>query len=208
VNGRRSSEQASSASMSQPSADPDRTLVDRTLAGETAAFGRLVERHGDVVYRVAARVVGPDDADDVSQDALLRAFHRLDRFRGEGPFRAWLLQITHNTALNTLARRLPEPAGGPEEVARTDPSPLSERQPASRLEDDERRDRLALKLRQLRPEHRAVLVLRDLEGFPYGEIADATKTPIGTVKGRLHRARTELIDMLRHNAYDWELPNE
>ena len=190
------------------SADPDRLLVDRTLAGETAAFGGLVERHGDVVYRVAARVVGRDDADDVSQDAFLRAFHRLDRFRGEGSFRAWLLRITHNTALNALERRVPEPAGGPEEVAHAGPSPRFERQPASRLEESERRERLGLKLRQLRPEHRTVLVLRDLEGFPYGEIAAATETPVGTVKGRLHRARSELIDMLRNNTYDWDLPGE
>jgi RNA polymerase sigma-70 factor (ECF subfamily) len=188
------------------SADPDRTLVDRTLAGQTAAFGELVERHSDVVYRVAARVVGPHEADDVSQDAFLRAFHRLDRFRGESPFRAWLLQITHNTALNTLARRRPEPAGGAEDVARGNPVSPFERQPASRLEDRERRDRLGLKLHQLRPEHRVVLVLRDLEGLAYGEIADVTQTPVGTVKGRLHRARTELIDLLRHNTYDWELP--
>ncbi len=186
--------------------DPDRELVRRARAGQTAAFGELVERHGDVVYRVAARVVGPHEAEDVSQDAFLRAFHRLDRFRGEARFRAWLLQIAHNTALNALTRRRPEPAGAAEDVTRVAPLPAAERQPASRLEDSERRDRLGTKLRQLRPEHRVVLVLRDLEGLPYGEIAAVTETPVGTVKGRLHRARTELIDILRHNTYDWELP--
>jgi RNA polymerase sigma-70 factor (ECF subfamily) len=81
------------------------------------------------------------------------------------------------------------------------------RTPARQLEDRERRERLARKLRLLRPEHRVVLVLRDLEGLAYEEIAVATGMPLGSVKGRLHRARAELIDVLRNNTYDWELPD-
>lgn len=178
----------------------------RTLAGDTAAFGELVDRHGAVAHRVASRFVGPDDADDVTQDSFLRAFHRLDRFRGDSPFRAWLLQIVHNTAVSAATRRRPEPVevvpGGPE----PEPEPPAQRQPARLLEESERRERLQLKLRQLRPEHRVVLVLRDLEGLAYEEIAAVTDTPLGSVKGRLHRARGELIGILRANTYDWELP--
>lgn len=87
--------------------DPDRQSVDRTLAGDTAAFGTLVDRHQDVVHRVAARVVGADDAEDVAQEAFLRAFHRLKMFRGDSSFRAWLLQITYNTAVNAATRGEP-----------------------------------------------------------------------------------------------------
>lgn len=162
-----------------------------------------------MVFRVAARVVGRDGADDVSQDAFLRAFHRLSLFRGESSFRAWLLQIAHNTALNAVNRRVPEPVGGPDEAAERvggSPSPVPERQPAAALEDSERRERLELKLRDLRTEHRAVLVLRDLEGLPYEEIAQITDSPVGSVKGRLHRARGEMIEILRNNTYDWDLP--
>jgi len=186
--------------------DPDRELVEKARSGDTAAFGALVERHGAVVHRVAARVVGNDVADDVSQDAFLRAFHRLGRFRGEGTFRSWLLQIVHNTALDTLARRVPEPAGAPAELDAPDAAPSPERQPAGALEESERRDRLELKLRELRPDHRAALVLRDLEGLAYEEIAEITESPVGTVKGRIHRARGELIEIMRSNTYDWELP--
>ncbi|MDQ3644465.1 MAG: sigma-70 family RNA polymerase sigma factor [Actinomycetota bacterium] len=188
------------------SVDPDRELVEQARAGDTAAFETLVERHRDVVFRVAARVVGRHDAEDVAQDAFLRAFHRLGLFRGESTFRAWLLQITHNTALNAAARRVPEPVGGPEEAGPGHPSPVSERQPAAALEETERRDRLELKLRELRSEHRVVLVLRDLEGLAYEEIAQVTDSPLGSVKGRLHRARGELIQLLRRNTYDWDLP--
>ena len=178
----------------------------KVRGGDLRAFEQLVERHRDVVYRVAARTVGPDEAHDVSQDAFLRALSRIGSFRGSGSFRAWLLQITHNTALNAVARKRAEPVEDLPETTESDSSGDGERMPAVRLEREERRRRLEMKLRGLRMEHRTVLVLRDVEGMSYEEIADATETPIGSVKGRLHRARNELIDALRRNTYDWELP--
>jgi RNA polymerase sigma-70 factor, ECF subfamily len=186
--------------------DPDGGLVERARQGDLRAFGTLVERHGAVVYRVAARVVGPDEAQDVSQDAFLRAFHRLPSFRGRGPFRAWLLQIAHNAALNALARR-PKPVEYAEgEEAEPAQHAPADREPAALLERRERSQRLENKLRALRPAYRSLLVLRDLEGLSYHEIADVLDVPVGTVKGRLHRARGELIQALRNNTYDWELP--
>src|SRR5581483_4871673 len=172
------------------SMEPDETLIERTLQGELAAFELLVERHRDIVFRVAARIVGPDDAEDVSQDVFLRAFHRLRQYRGTASFRTWLLQIAQNTALNALAwtrRRPAEPVGESPEMADRDPV----RQPATDLERRERQERLELKLRGLRPEYRSLLVLRDLEGLSYSEIADVLDMPMGSVKGRLHRAREE-----------------
>ena len=183
--------------------DIDHELVERSLAGDLGAFESLVQRHRDVVFRVASRIVGMDAAEDVSQDAFLRAFHRLDRFRGEAPFRNWLLQITQNAALSSLARTKNDPGPGqvPESVDHD-----ATRQPATELEHRERRQRLELKLELLRPAYRSLLVLRDLEGLSYGEIAEVLDMPLGSVKGRLHRARDELIHLLRTNAYDWELP--
>ena len=185
----------------------DLPLVERTLKGDLAAFEELVENYRLDVYRVAARIVGPDEADDVTQDAFLRAFHKLDTFRGES-FRAWLLRITHNRALNVVARRNPEPVDPVDQHEGREAEGPPRQDPARSLEDSERRDRLASKLEQLRPAHRSVLVLRDLEGFTYEEIAEITDSPLGSVKGRLHRAREELIEILRRNSYDWELPNE
>lgn len=184
----------------------DEELVAATLAGDMSAFERLVERYRDLVVRVAARIVGREEAEDVAQDSLLRAFHRLDKFRHEAPFRSWLLRIVHNTALNHLARRVPTPV---EEVPEVEEGlNSSERSPARNLEERERRDRLAVKLTQLRPQHRSVLVLRDVEGLSYEEISAVTEMPLGSVKGRLHRARAELVDILRNNTYDWDLPGE
>jgi len=186
--------------------EPDEELVERTLSGDVAAFAILVRRHRGLVRRVVARVIGSNDADDVTQDVFLRAFHRLGQFRGDSPFRAWLLRIAHNAALSSHAGRTPASEALSDDGAENVPS--SVRTPAHALEDTERRERLTLKLRQMRLAHRTVLVLRDLEGLSYEEIAEVTDTPLGSVKGRLFRARRELIEILRHNTYDWELPDE
>jgi RNA polymerase sigma-70 factor (ECF subfamily) len=186
-----------------PAFGDDTELARRAADGDLGAFEALVARHRDVVVRVATRIVGRDDAEDVAQDALLRAFHSLRSYRGDAPFRSWLLRIVHNLSLNELERRRPVPVDVGEDTAADLPESA---QPASSLEQAERRDRLALKIRALRPEHRAVLVLRDLEGMPYEDIARITEAPLGSVKGRLHRARGELMDLLRNNTYDWEIP--
>ncbi|MCB0872974.1 MAG: sigma-70 family RNA polymerase sigma factor [Actinobacteria bacterium] len=185
-----------------PGAD-DTQLVRRAREGDLSAFEALVSRYRDQVVRVATRIVGRDEAEDVAQDALLRAFHSLPSFRGEAPFRSWLLRIVHNMSIDARNRRTPIPIDVDDGVSADVPdSP----RPASMLEQHERSDRMALKIRELKPEHRAVLVLRDLEGMAYDDIARITETPIGSVKGRLHRARKELIEALRNNTYDWELP--
>jgi RNA polymerase sigma-70 factor (ECF subfamily) len=188
---------------------PDAALVERVLEGERAAFGLLIDRHEDVVRRVVARIVGADAADDVVQDTFLRAYHRLPTFRGTAPFRSWLLRIAHNASLDALDRRA-RTASAAEDEDLEGGSPIGTpsvvRTPADMLEAGERRQRLQAKLRLLPPQHRAVLVLRDIEGLSYEEIADVTETPLGSVKGRLHRARRELADLLRTNTYDWELP--
>jgi RNA polymerase sigma-70 factor (ECF subfamily) len=183
--------------------DPDQPLVRAARGGDLRAFEQLVERHRDVVFRVVARLVESDqEAEDLTQDTFLRAFHRLERYRGEAPFRSWLLRIAHNTAV-TYVTHAGRAAARPLEEAAGAFEPGS---PADQLERRERRERLDKKLKGLGRAHRTVLVLRDIEGLSYEEIARITDAPIGSVKGRLHRARSEFIDVLRHNTYDWELP--
>jgi RNA polymerase sigma-70 factor (ECF subfamily) len=174
------------------------------MAGDLRAFELLVERYRDVVHRVASRVIGEDEADDVTQDTFLRAYHRLGRYRRDGAFRAWLLQIAHNAAVSASERR--QVGAVPLTEIEDEGPPAAAGTPADHVESRERRRRLDVKVKGLSPQHRTVLVLRDIEGLSYDEISRVTDAPIGSVKARLHRARGELIELLRHNTYDWELP--
>ena len=184
----------------------DDHLVSVALSGDLRAFELLVERYRDLVHRVAARITGEDEADDVSQDTFLRAYHRLSHYRGEGAFRAWLLQIAYNTAISAARRR--QPGAVPLTELDEEGPPTVPATPADHAEARERRRRLDVKVKGLSPRHRTVLVLRDIEGLSYNEISQVTEAPIGSVKARLHRARSELIELLRNNTYDWELPSE
>jgi RNA polymerase sigma-70 factor (ECF subfamily) len=180
----------------------DQEIVTRAQRGDLAAFARLIEQHRDAVVRSAARIAGPDEAEDVAQDTFLRAFHRLGAYRRDAPFRHWLLRIAHNAAIDAVGRR--KHADLTDEAGQTETA--TAQLPAQDLEAAERQERLRLKLAALREEHRSVVVLRDLEGLDYREIAELTDTPLGSVKGRLHRGRRELIELLRNNTYDWDLP--
>jgi RNA polymerase sigma factor (sigma-70 family) len=182
----------------------DDDLVGTALAGDLRAFEQLVRRHRDVVVRVAARIVGEEEAEDIAQDAFLRAYHRLERWRGEGSFRTWLLHIAHNSAVDAVAAKRIDAVAM--DTTTDEIADRAERTPAARLESAERLRRLDVKLKGLSPQHRTVLVLRDVEGLSYGEISAVAEMPLGSVKARLHRARAEFVDALRHNTYDWELP--
>lgn len=175
----------------RPDGIDDAFLVTRARAGRVDAFEELVRRHRDRVYRVALRMLGDErEAEDAAQDALLQAWRSLDRFRGDSAFSTWLHRITVNRCLNVLrARRPTEPIATEPES----PAPSTETTVESRLRlDDVRRAIL-----ELTPEQRAPLVLRELEGLTYEELAEVLDISVSAVKSRLHRARVELLDAVR-----------
>lgn len=152
----------------------------------------LVRDHLDAVYRVAYSVVRDAAlAEDVSQDAILKAWTALPTFRGESTLRSWLLRITHNTAISTLRKRR-------EEVR--DPNLLPERESASRTEQQAVAtlsiDAFEEALDQLDELSRSIVVLREIEGLPYDEIAEILDVGLPTVKTRLLRARRVLASAL------------
>ncbi|MDW3175755.1 MAG: RNA polymerase sigma factor [Acidimicrobiia bacterium] len=152
----------------------------------------LVRDHLDAVYRVAFSVVRDSAlAEDVSQDAILKAWNALPTFRGESTLRSWLLRITHNTAISTLRRRREE---------LRDPNLLPER-PSSSTTESAVEGRLSVDafeaaLDQLDDLSRSIVVLREIEGFSYDEIADILEVALPTVKTRLLRARRILASAL------------
>lgn len=175
----------------------ERALVVRARRGDSAAFEQLVSGLLPVAYHMAFRLVGDrEDAAEIVQESLVHAYVGIGRFAGRSSFRTWLLRVVHNAAMDVLRHRQRHPqvslAGASSgELGREDlldPAPG----PQDRLESGWERDRLAEALRSLEPEFRSVVVLRDVHGLDYEEIARIVGVPRGTVKSRLHRGRARL----------------
>ena len=182
------------------SGDDDRLIAD-CLKGQTAAFGELVHRYQDRLFNTVFRLVdSAEDAQDVVQEAFLHAYQSLDRFKGESQFFTWLYRIAVNSAISLKRKQrivvslhvdregqgsVPEPH---------DVSELSQPDLVLERADEERRIQAALN--RLSPEHRAVLILKDLEDQKYETMAEILQVPIGTIRSRLHRARLELREVL------------
>jgi RNA polymerase sigma-70 factor (ECF subfamily) len=181
----------------------DHSLVEACRAGQTEAFGTLVERYQDRLYQTIRRLTGSaEDAKDVLQDTFLRAFQKLDQFQGESSFYTWIYRIAVNLALSGHRRqrarillgrkstaRLPRTQDPIDDSADADPTYSSERAERERF--------VQAALSQLGAEHRAIVVLKDFDGRRYEEISAILRIPVGTVRSRLHRARCELRDRLR-----------
>ncbi len=184
-------------------------LVVEAQRGSIDAFNRLVRRYERQVYNVALRIVGQADlAEDVTQDTFLLAYKSLHQFRG-GIFRAWILRIATNRCYDELRRRQRRPADSFEELTfepRVEWSTLAAgEEPEARAERLELAGALELALRQLPDDQRAVVVLSDVQGYSYDEIAAITGVSLGTIKSRLSRGRGRLRDLLRQNPRHREL---
>ncbi|MCA1726430.1 MAG: sigma-70 family RNA polymerase sigma factor [Actinobacteria bacterium] len=177
----------------------DEELVRRYVDGDQGAFADLVRRHETRVYNLAYRLVGnADDAREASQEAFLTCVRKLRGFRFDSAFGTWLYRVTANASYDILRRRkrapvpveeLPERAGESDEAAGTADQVDVERALA-RIPDD----------------FRLVVVLHDLQGLPYEEVAEIVGVPVGTVKSRLHRGRIALGRLL--GGPDGEQPGE
>ncbi len=180
----------------------DHRLIAESLEGDTAAFGELVRRYQDRLYNTVYRLVdNADDALDVVQEAFLNAYQSLDSFKGDSLFFTWLYRIAVNTAISLKRKKrvMVRIAGqdGEGAIDPFDPSEMS--RPGHALEQAEQEQRIQQALARLSPEHRAVLVMKDMEGQKYEMMAEVLGVPIGTIRSRLHRARLELRELLEQN---------
>jgi RNA polymerase sigma-70 factor (ECF subfamily) len=184
-------------------ADEERRLVETAQRGDVESFNALVRLYEGRLYNLCYRMLGDaDSAADAAQDAFLSAFRNLRSFRG-GSFRSWILRIATNTCYDVLRarKRRPTTSLDIETDGGEDSAPLQIADSAESPDDFALRRELAAAIQQglatLPEEQRIILILSDIQGLAYEEIADITATNLGTVKSRLSRGRARLRDVLK-----------
>ncbi len=179
----------------------DQQFIDACLAGDTEAFGRLVERHQDRLCNTLFNVLGStEDARDVAQESFVQAFNKLDTFQGRSAFYTWLYRIAMNTAVTYRRKHRRGTISIEASRERIGSEPVDARpdnQPDQQMEAAERQALVRTALSEISIEYRTVLVLKEMEGLKYEEIAEIVNCPIGTVRSRIHRARNDLRERLR-----------
>lgn len=181
----------------------EQELVSRAKQGDQDAFSKLVEANQNKIYTLALRMTGnPEDGADLAQEAFLRAWRSLPSFQGESSFSTWLYRLTSNLCIDFLRREKRRKAAASvtslddEDSAAPTDVPDHRFSPESELERKELRTAVGQALLKLSDEHRQVLVLRELEGLAYTEIAERLGLEDGTVKSRIARARLALRNIL------------
>jgi len=171
----------------------DAVVVRAAQAGDPQAFGVIVRRYQRAVYRVAYGFTRSSaDADDLAQETFVRAWRALASFRAGEPLYPWLARIATNLAISLHRRRKRRPETALEPLLEAGHQWGIEDDPAEHAAERERAGHLDEALAALSEDHRAVIVLRAVEGLSYGEIAEVLGVPAGTVMSRLARARAEL----------------
>jgi RNA polymerase sigma-70 factor (ECF subfamily) len=176
--------------------------INAAQAGDIEAFNALVLRYQDMAFTIAYRMMGDSQrAADATQDAFLTAYRRLETYMG-GNFKAWLMKIVTNTCYDALRYEKRRPAthlddltpdGIDDDLPIPDPTPT----PEQYLQASELQRAIQQCIDALNPDQRVVLVMSDVEGYPYQEIADHLNTQLGTVKSRLSRARASVRQCLQ-----------
>ena len=177
-------------------------IVRRVLAGDVNAFETLVTEYEKGVYAIAQRMTGnPEDAADMTQETFIKAYNSLQSFRGDSKFSVWLYRIASNVCLDFLRSRSRKPAVSlsveDDEGEETELDIADESQsPELLLERGLTRDAVRRGLQALPPDYKQILLLREIQGLSYEEIADVLQIEVGTVKSRIFRARKRLCTFL------------
>ena len=176
-------------------------LIKRASRGEAEAFNTLMGMHERRMYAVALRMcANPEDAQDCLQEAMIRIYRAISDFKAQSTFSTWVYRITMNTCLDELRRRKNRPNTSLDVLVETGWSPTDDREsPEQHTLRGEVRGKLSEFIAQLPEDMRAAVVLRDVQGLSYEEIADVLGANVGTVKSRISRGREKLREKISAN---------
>ena len=181
-----------------PPLPDEAAVIARAASGDRTAFAQLMEHYQSACYGLAWRLLGDaDNASDATQDAFIHAYRAIGSYRG-GIFRSWLLRITANASYDIMRRAQRRPAGplpDPDEGAPELPD-VGAVNPVEEATRSELYRHLEVALRQLPPDQRTAVVLCDVYGMDYNEVAAMTTSALGTVKSRIHRGRLRLRELM------------
>lgn len=178
----------------------DSRLIESTLAGNRDAFGELVLKHQDRLFGTLVHLLGSaDDAREVGQEAFLLAYEKLGSFRQEASFYAWLFRIAYHAAISSRRRKRIVRHSLDDYRERVGLEPEDDRfptDPSANMQSDDAQRQVREALNELGLEYRDAILLKEIEGLPYEEIARLQECPVGTVRSRIHRARQLLREKL------------
>ena len=184
------------------------TLIKRAASGDAAAFNELLGMHERRMYAVALRMCNnAEDAQDCLQEAMLRVYRAISGFKAESSFSTWVYRITMNTCLDELRRRKNRPNTSLDGLLDTGWSPVDASDtPERHAVRTQARESLQRFIRELPEDMRAAIVLRDIQGYSYDEIARILDTNVGTIKSRISRGREKLREKIAANAELFDRP--
>lgn len=185
----------------------DNELIELVRSGESRAFDVLVARHQQMVTSILLRMMEMHDAQDVAQEAFVKAYRSLDSFRGDSQFATWLYRIATNTAMNHLKVRKRRSAAVHLDALEGEYGGFGEfvvdhNTPEDFLIADELQKLLNKRFNKLKPDLRGAIVSYELDGLSYQEIADNMECPVGTIRSRISRSREIIDNDLRAHGYD------
>ena len=177
----------------------ERDLIRRAKQGDMLAFEELILKHEKIVYNLALRMMNhSEDAKDISQEVFLKAYRNLSNFDERSAFSTWLYRITHNTCIDEMRKRKGKQSFSLEEELEHEEGSVQRQiadegdTPEESILRAEQKNEILQALDNLSEEHKAAIVLRDVKGLSYEEIAEILEVTLGTVKSRISRGRNQL----------------
>lgn len=182
----------------------EKLLIEKSQKGDVSSFEKLIDKYQVVAYNIAYRMVGnKDDAYDITQEALIKVYKSIKKFKGNSSFSTWLYRIVTNTCIDAIRKQKKVKTYSIDKPIETSEGSFTrelcdeKNKPEDIYERKETKEKVQEAIKKLPEQYRIVIILRDIQSFTYEEISESIDCPLGTVKSRINRGRILLKDILQ-----------